>query len=441
MEIKLPEVVEFIINTLYKNEFEAFIVGGCVRDGIIGVKANDYDITTNAKPFDVIEIFKNYKIIDNGLKHGTVGIIINNEIYEITTYRLEGEYENNRRPKSIEFTSDLLKDLKRRDFTINSMAYNNKEGLIDPFAGKIDIKNKIIRTVGNPNKRFNEDGLRIIRAIRFSAVLGFDIGEETIKSIYKNAYIIGKISKERITDEINKIILSERPQKLILLYQLNIFRYLDIFYDIKDNDEYEVNNYLNIIKDCKFNIEDRLLMIEFILLEYKTNKISLLYKEKLKFYNDNLRAKSIVNKLRYPKSVIKYVNEMMEFIIIDENFISRIHLKKIMSRIGYKNLINILNLKIIYLSFELKINNRNYEAYDRIRKLHYGIDLIKDINKNNECYNIKNLDINGQIIKDIGYSGKEIGQKLEFLLQEVIKNPTLNKRDCLINTLKVKNDI
>ena len=195
MKISLPSKVKFIIDKIYDKGFEAFIVGGCVRDSILGIKPNDYDITTNAKPDEIINIFSDFKIIDNGIKHGTVGVIIENEVYEITTYRLEGEYENNRRPKSVEFTSDIVKDLKRRDFTINAIAYNDKLGIIDKFDGIGDIKRRIVKTVGNPDERFNEDGLRLVRAIRFSSKLNFKIEDKTLKSIYKNAGIIKNISK------------------------------------------------------------------------------------------------------------------------------------------------------------------------------------------------------------------------------------------------------
>ena len=171
MKIIMPRSVEFIIDKIYEYGFEAFIVGGCVRDKILGNEPNDYDITTSAKPNDILNIFKEFKVIDNGIKHGTVGIIIDNEVYEITTYRIEGEYENNRKPKEVEFTLDLIEDLKRRDFTINAMAYNYKCGLIDKFNGLEDLQNKLIKTVGNADERFTEDALRIMRAIRFSCKL------------------------------------------------------------------------------------------------------------------------------------------------------------------------------------------------------------------------------------------------------------------------------
>jgi len=211
MKINLPPKVRYIINKIYENNYEAYIVGGCVRDAILGFEPNDYDITTSASPDIVKKIFKDFKCIETGIEHGTISVLIEDEIFEITTYRIEGEYKDHRRPENVEFTGKLEEDLKRRDFTINAMVYNEKKELVDLFGGKEDLNNKIIRTVGNPYDRFNEDGLRMIRAIRFSSKLNFAIEKETLKAIYDNAYTIKSISLERITDEFTKIILSDWP--------------------------------------------------------------------------------------------------------------------------------------------------------------------------------------------------------------------------------------
>ena len=194
MKIKLPKDVEEIIDYIYKFDKEAFIVGGCVRDSIIGVTPNDYDITTSASPDEIMDIFKEYRIIETGIKHGTITLMKNNSEYEITTYRIDGDYNDNRRPDYVEFTKDITKDLERRDFTINAMAYNHKVGLVDEFEGIKDLDRKLIKTVGIADERFNEDSLRIIRAVRFSSKLGFNIEHETLTSIYKNMNLIKNVS-------------------------------------------------------------------------------------------------------------------------------------------------------------------------------------------------------------------------------------------------------
>lgn len=411
MKIDLPKYVKFIIDKIDKYGYEAFIVGGCVRDYILGIEPNDYDITTNANPNTIIDIFKDFKIIKTGIKHGTVGILIDKNIYEITTYRIESEYECNRRPKSVEFTSNIVDDLKRRDFTINAMAYNDKKGLIDKFGGALDLKNKVIKTVGNPDKRFNEDGLRIIRAIRFSAKLGFNIEEKTLNSIYKNYHIVKNISVERITEEVNKIIISENPQNIILLYKVRIFKALGISYNFDNNEYLDLEKQLKIIRLID-ELDYKLLMLQYI--------INL----KIKDYKQD---DYIVNILKYSNKTKSSINSLMEYMFINENNLNRVDIKYILNKIGHSTFKRILNLKSIYYSKVLNETDKNIEEY---------IKIIDDIINNKECYTIKDLKLDGNDLKEIGYKGYEIGQSLNYLLEEVIKNPKINSKNILIKKLK-----
>ena len=410
MKIYLPKVVKFIIDRIYEYGYEAFIVGGCIRDCILGITPNDYDITTNATPNKIMDIFKEFKLIKNGIKHGTIGILIDGDIYEITTYRIESEYEDSRRPKSIEFTGNIVDDLKRRDFTINAMAYNDKKGLIDDFGGIVDLKNKVIKTVGNPDKRFNEDGLRIIRAIRFSSKLGFNIEDKTLNSIYKNYHIVKNISIERITDEINKIIISTNPQNIILLYKTKIFEILGIYYNFNND------NYLRLEKQLKIislidEIEYKLLLLQYII------------NNEAKDYNNR---NYIVNILRYPNKVKDDINNLIEYMYIDESNLNKIDIKYILNKIGDSRFEKILNLKNIYYS-------ANYNKKSKYIKP--CINILKDIINNKECYTIKDLKLNGNDLKELGYKGNEIGTNLNYLLEEVIKNPNLNSKKLLIEKL------
>lgn len=411
MKIDLPKYVKFIIDKIDEYGYEAFIVGGCVRDYILGIEPNDYDITTNANPNTIIDIFKDFKIIKTGIKHGTVGILIDKNIYEITTYRIESEYECNRRPKSVEFTSNIVDDLKRRDFTINAMAYNDKKGLIDKFGGVLDLKNKIIKTVGNPDKRFNEDGLRIIRAIRFSAKLGFNIEEKTLNSIYKNYHIVKNISVERITEEVNKIIISENPQNIILLYKVRIFKALGISYNFDNNEYLDLEKQFKIIRLID-ELDYKLLMLQYI--------INL----KIKDYKQD---DYIVNILKYSNKTKSSINSLMEYMFINENNLNRVNIKYILNKIGYSKFKRILNLKSIYYSKVLNKTDKNINEY---------IKIIDNIINNKECYTIKDLKLDGNDLKEIGYKGYEIGQILNYLLEEVIKNPKINSKNILIKKLK-----
>lgn len=220
MKIQLPENVSNIIQKLIEYGYEAYAVGGCVRDSIISRVPGDWDITTSATPMEVKKIFR--RTIDTGIEHGTVTVMFGKEGYEVTTYRIDGEYEDGRHPESVEFTTSLREDLRRRDFTINAMAYNDETGLVDMFDGIGDIERKIIRCVGNPEERFSEDALRMLRAVRFSAQLGYVIEDGTAAAIRKLAGTIAKISKERIHTELNKILLSDNPDYVVKAKELGI---------------------------------------------------------------------------------------------------------------------------------------------------------------------------------------------------------------------------
>ncbi|MEG2670195.1 MAG: polynucleotide adenylyltransferase, partial [Oscillospiraceae bacterium] len=209
MNIEIPSQVEKILKLLELSGYEAYIVGGCVRDSILGITPNDWDITTVAIPSQIIDVFKNYRTIKTGIKHGTVSVVMDKMCVEITTYRTETAYSDNRHPDVVNYVSCINDDLKRRDFTINSMAYNPQSGLLDIFNGFSDIQNKIIRCVGNPDERFKEDSLRILRCIRFSACYNFNIEKNTKKSIHDNAKLVTNISVERIISEFNKFIICD----------------------------------------------------------------------------------------------------------------------------------------------------------------------------------------------------------------------------------------
>ncbi|MGL5327935.1 MAG: CCA tRNA nucleotidyltransferase [Peptostreptococcaceae bacterium] len=415
MEIYLPQSVKFIIDKIYEEGYEAFIVGGCVRDSIIGITPNDYDITTNAKPKEVVNIFKNFKIIDNGIKHGTVGVIIEKEVYEITTYRIEGEYENNRRPKDVEFTKNIVEDLKRRDFTINAIAYNDRLGIVDKFNGIKDIKNKLVKTVGNPDERFNEDGLRLVRAIRFSSKLNFKIEDLTLKSIYKNVDIVKNISKERITQEFTKMILSDNPQDIVMLYKTGIFRSIGIYSYMKKEKYDEFEKKLEVLKACENDLLQRMAMLEYII---RINKIP---------------SRSILKELMYSNKIKKECSEIVECMIIENKEMNSVDIKLLLNKIGYEVLMNSLELKKLYYTEQNLQYNENKKDILIIDKT---IKNILDIEENKECYNIKNLNISGSEIQKMGYKGKVIGEKLNLLLNKVIENPSFNENEKLKKLLK-----
>ena len=405
MKINLPPKVRYIINKIYENNYEAYIVGGCVRDAILGFEPNDYDITTSASPNTIQEIFKDFKCIETGIEHGTVSVVIEDEIFEITTYRIEGEYKDHRRPDKVDFTDRLEEDLKRRDFTINAMAYNEKKGLIDLFGGKEDLNNKIIKTVGNPYDRFNEDGLRMIRAIRFSSKLNFTIEKETLKAIYDKSFIINNISLERITDEFTKIILSDKPENIKYLFETKLLKYLNISNEDDIGKLTQFYNEIVILKKINKNLEKRLALLDYIV-------------EK-----NNINCKSFCNELIYSKKIIKNHNIILTLLKnIEIDHLNKVEIKKILSEVDRNLLEEYLDISRI--------------IYDKEKKVDEIIDILSEIEENNECYIIKNLKVNGRDIMSLGYKNKEVGEVLNYLLEIVIEDYTLNKKDVLIKKIK-----
>lgn len=408
MKINLPQNVKYIIDKIYENDFEAYIVGGCVRDTMLGLEPNDYDIATNAIPQTIKNIFRDFKCIETGIEHGTISVIIDEDIYEITTYRIEGEYKDHRRPDSVNFISKLEEDLKRRDFTINSMAYNEKEGLVDLFGGNSDIENRIIKTVGNPYDRFNEDGLRMIRAIRFSSKLDFEIESNTLLAIYNNAKIIKNISLERITDEFNKIILSNNPENIIELFKTKLLNSLNIDSEEDKNKIKKLYKKLSILKKIDKELVKRLVVLDYLIEEL------------------NINCKMFCKELVYSNK-IKKNHDIILNLIKETNIenLDKIKIKKILNKIDE-------NLFVDYLD----INRVIYEDEKKIGEI---IDILKGIEENKECYRIKNLKVNGKDIMAQGYENKAIGQVLNNLLNEVIINPNLNEKSLLIQKIKKYN--
>ena len=405
MKINLPPKVRYIINKIYENNYEAYIVGGCVRDAILGFEPNDYDITTSASPNTIQEIFKDFKCIETGIEHGTVSVLMEDEIFEITTYRIEGEYKDHRRPDKVDFTDRLEEDLKRRDFTINAMAYNEKKGLIDLFGGKEDLNNKIIKTVGNPYDRFNEDGLRMIRAIRFSSKLNFTIEKETLKAIYDKSFIINNISLERITDEFTKIILSDKPENIKYLFETKLLKHLNISNEDNIGKLTQFYNEIVILKKINKNLEKRLALLDYIV-------------EK-----NNINCKSFCNELIYSKKIIKNHNIILTLLKnIEIDHLNKVEIKKILSEVDRNLLEEYLDISGI--------------IYDKEKKVDEIIDILSEIEENNECYIIKNLKVNGRDIMSLGYKNKEVGEVLNYLLEIVIEDYTVNKKDLLIKKIK-----
>lgn len=435
VEMIITRSVEYILSTLESAGFEAYVVGGAVRDSLMGKVPSDYDIATNAKPKDVKELFP--RTIDTGLKHGTVTVIENKTGFEVTTYREETGYRDMRHPDSVNYVDELECDLKRRDFTINAMAYNPKHGLVDIFSGQEDLKKKVIRCVGVPEERFKEDALRMLRAIRFAACLEFELAEDVARAIRKCAVLIKNVSNERILGEINKILLCDKPSKMKLLYETGLLKYiipeLCKCFDTVQNNKYHIYNVGDHIMKAVDNTPNDLILRWSALL-HDSGKPACLCRDNQginHFYGhhrESVRiANDVLHKLRMDKDSISDILVLIENhdVRIDTNPAS---VKRMLARTGEN-----LFLKLLLLQ-EADNRAKNLKFLDdKLSKLHAVYDQCQRIIAERQPYQVSHLQINGRDLIKLGFkAGREIGDMLKLLLDEVVIDPSLNTRDYLI---------
>lgn len=438
----IPKEILEILKKINISGYEAFIVGGCVRDILLSRKPNDYDITTNASPDNIKKIFKDYKTVLVGEQFGTVLVLYKGYGVEITTYRIESNYLDGRRPEIVKYTNNLKKDLSRRDFTINAMAYNKEQGLIDYFNGLDDLNNKLIKTVGNPDTRFIEDHLRILRAIRFSTQLNFKIDKETYDSCLKNKDYLSKISFERIRDEIFKILLSDKPSEGIrLMEKMEILEIVlpEIIDTIgfeqrsKYHDKDVYNHTLCVLDNVSNKIELRLAALLHDIAKPETFTID--DKGDGHFYGHEERSAII------SKKILRRLN-VKKILIEDVALLIREHMKPIecMSKKGIRRLISRVGKDKIFTLYELQVCDKICTYKDRnIKPLLDKKEEIIEVLEEKNIYKKDDLEINGYDIIKLGYSeGKIVGEILSYLFDKVIDDPELNKKEILLELVKDK---
>ena len=389
--MEIPAPVEEIIEKLNLAGYEAYVVGGCVRDSLLKRQPGDWDITTSARPEEVKALFK--RTVDTGIQHGTVTVMKGKTGYEVTTYRIDGEYEDGRHPKSVEFTGNLLEDLKRRDFTINAMAYSHRTGLVDAFGGMEDLAQGKIRCVGKPQDRFMEDALRILRAIRFSAQLGFEIEPETKKAISGIAPNLAKVSKERIQTELTKLLLSPNPEYIRMVYETGISPYIAEGFDLIPEEKIAISSSLPEEKSLRW--------AAFLCPAGEKAAVSIL--KELKMDNDTIfRTRTLAAWKDQPvepcKPKIRYVMSQMMPELYD----------------------NLLLLKQAGGAEELSEVQR----------------LSDEIRRDRDCVSLKTLAVTGRDLIEAGMKpGKELGDTLERLFHMVLEHPEYNTREYLLTQL------
>jgi len=439
MKIIIPEDVNYILTQLNKAGYEAYAVGGCIRDSILGRIPDDWDITTSAKPEQVKEIFP--KTIDTGIQHGTVTVMRNHVGYEVTTYRIDGEYEDSRHPKEVIFTSDLLEDLKRRDFTINAMAYNEKTGLVDAFGGIQDIENQVIRCVGNATCRFEEDALRMMRAVRFSAQLGYEIEEETRKAIKVLAPNLKNISAERIQVELVKLLVSDHPDYIQEAYELGMtevfFPEFDKAMKTRQNNphhKYTVGEHM--LHSLKYVEKNKVMRLTMLLHDIaKPETISMDEKGIHHFYGHCEKgeemSRKILRRLRFDNDTILKVSRLVQY-HDRELSIKPEKLRKTIVKIGPELFPLLLEVKQADLLAQSDyLREEKQQKLEDVRKV-YG-----EILKQENCLTLKDMAVTGRDLIEQGVvPGKRLGELLQILFEHVLEVPEDNEKEILLEILK-----
>ena len=436
MKIQLPEKVNMIINTLQAHGYEAYAVGGCVRDSILGRVPDDWDITTSATPLETKKLFQ--RTFDTGIEHGTITVLIDKDAFEVTTYRVDGKYEDSRHPSEVTFTRSLKEDLLRRDFTINAMAYNDAEGLVDIFGGMEDLQSKTIRCVGNAMERFGEDALRILRAVRFAAQLGFEIENETRDAIKILAPTLANISAERIQVELIKMLVSPNPGLLKTAYELGITKVILPEFDelMKTTQETPHHMYTvgeHTLKAIELVRPDKVLRLTMLFHDIAKPKMKTIDEKGVAHFKMHDiegvdMTKAILRRLKFDNDTLSKVTKLVQFHDYRIPAESK-RVRRAMNKIGEE-------LFPYYLEVR-RADTLAQSEYLREEKLQNIRDMetcYHEILEKKECVSLKDLAVTGSDLIAAGMEpGKEIGVVLNSLLDMVIENPELNTKEKLLD--------
>lgn len=435
MTMDMPKNVDTAINLLQSAGFEAYAVGGCVRDSLLGKIPNDWDITTSAKPEDMKSVFADFHCIDTGIKHGTVTVVIDGEPLEITTFRLDGEYEDNRHPKSVTFTSDLGADLGRRDFTVNAMAYSKMTGTVDLFGGQNDLKNKIIRCVGDPDRRFNEDALRILRALRFASALDFEIEEKTAQSLLKNRALLGNISEERIAKELLKLVCGKGAKRILTDFAPVLFEILPELQPMYKNSHDNPHHCYDIYEHTLIAVEsiDPEPTLRFAMLLHDCGKPAVKKFDEngvAHFYgHQRISAEISAQILARLKVSNKFRDEIL-FLVSNhdrwELYENTEKMPRYLSKFGLDGVLKLLKV------MRADVLAQSPEYRYRLDQIADAEEIAKNLAAQKPCLSLSELQINGRTLMDIGIpQGRKLGAVLAQLLDEVIDGVTKNTQEAL----------
>ena len=435
MDIKIPRYVSTVIERLLKYEYDAYIVGGCVRDSLMDVEPHDYDVCTNCTPDRMVEIFSDFHTIETGLKHGTLTVMSEHLPVEVTTYRSDGEYTDHRRPDTVKFETELSEDLKRRDFTVNAMCYNPNDGLVDLFNGREDLENGVIRCVGNAEERFEEDALRIMRALRFSSVLDFEIEKNTAAAMRKKAHLLSAISAERIFSELRKLLCGKAVCRAMLEYSDLIALIIPEIEPCIGCTQNNIHHCYDVYEHICHSIEMiepdedlRLTMLfhDISKPQKKTTDVNGIDHFKLHPLGGADVAEAVLERLKSSNKTIKFVTDLVRE---HDNRIpaKRRSVKRFIAKYDYD-----------FFDAWLKVRRADtlaqsdYMKAEKLAELDDLAELGEQINSEMCCLKITDLAINGHDVMALGHQGAKIKAVLLFALDAVIDELAVNEHDALI---------
>ena len=436
MKIQLPEKVKVMIQTLEAAGYEAYAVGGCVRDSVLGRIPADWDITTSALPEQVKELF--HRTIDTGIEHGTVTVMMDKEGFEVTTYRVDGEYRDHRHPEQVNFTGELKEDLRRRDFTINAMAYNDRCGMVDAFGGIEDLKHGVIRCVGVARERFEEDALRILRAVRFAAQLGFEIEKETADAARALAGNLKDISAERIQTELVKLLVSPHPEMLRTAYELGITRVVLPEFDVMmETPQHHPHHMYSVgehtLKALEFTDPEKVLRLSVLFHDFGKPQTRTTVDGVDHFHGHaNVSAQEtvrIMRRLKFDNATMDQVKRIVLYHDARPQPDER-QIRRLLHRAGediFPGLFQVMGADILAQS-----EYRKMEKLVNLERVHQVYD---EILKRKDCVSLKNLQVTGKDLIAAGMEpGKKIGEILNQMLEDVLETPEHNEREYLLKT-------
>ncbi len=444
VHITIPKAAAYILDTLHRAGYEAYVVGGCVRDSLLNRLPDDWDITTNATPSKVKDLFK--RTIDTGIQHGTVTVMIDKTGYEVTTYRVDGKYEDHRRPAGVTFTASLKEDMLRRDFTINAMAYNEEEGLVDYFDGQEHLAKCQICCVGNPIERFDEDALRVLRAMRFAAQLGFTIHADTLSAMKENAVYLRDVSAERIRVELTKLLLSDSPKMLLTvgipcgIIDIVLPELKEMLNTTQNNPHHCYNVGEHCVKAASYIEKDVVLRWAALLHDIGKPLVKTVDEEGIDhFYKHGSvgapLAENVLRRLKFDNNTIKAVRELIYW--HDYSWgekISTKQVRKASARIGSQYMEKLFSLQKADV-----LAQSDFLKQEKLTLLEEVKERYQEVLREKQCISISGLALNGKDLMALGVKpGKAMGELLKQLLEQVLENPEYNTRECLTNLVLEK---